>query len=222
MTAGLQIITLPIQTWAFKTAVVSQSLTSVQQLQKENNELRMQLTQMQEIQKDNQALHDQFQATTPAPQKLLPATIIGMQQHSLLIDKGEGDHIHLGDIVVVKNNLIGKITRTTAHLSQVMLLNDPATSFTAETEKTSAAGIVKSLDGGSIVFGNVVLSDKLEKNDVIITKGNLDLQGNGYPSGFIIGKIVSVDNEASNLFQAAKIQSLVDVSQLRMVFVMVR
>jgi len=221
LTAGLQMITLPIQQWTFGIRSKPTDIpASQQQLQEENSQLRVQLAQMQEVQKDNQALHDQFQTTTPTPQKLLPANVVGTQQNALLIDKGDQDAIHKGDVVVYKNNIVGKVASTTPHISLVTLLTDPSTSFTAETVKTSASGIVKAQDGGSIVLDNVVLTDKLEKNDIVITKGNLDMQGNGFPPELIVGKIISIDKQASSLFQSAKVQSLVSVGQLRMVFVM--
>lgn len=219
LTTGLQFITLPIQKWTFGSQS-QEMLTPQQQLQQENNQLRAQLAKMQEIARDNQALHDQFQTTNPSPQQLLPADIIGMQQNTMIIDKGNQDKVHAGDVVVVKDNLIGKVTKTTAQSSLVTLLSDESTSFTAKTAKTQAAGIVLAPAGGSIILGNVVLTDKLEKNDVVMTKGDLDLQGHGFLPDLVVGKIVSIDKQASSLFQAAKLQSLVDVSQLRMVFVM--
>ena len=77
LTAGLQTITLPIQQWAFGMNLRPTGIaTSQDQLQQENNQLRTELAQMQELKKDNQALHDQFQTTTPSPQKLLPAAVI--------------------------------------------------------------------------------------------------------------------------------------------------
>jgi len=221
VTVGLQFITLPIQRLVFgMNFQPTNAPTSIQQLQEENNQLRVQLAQMQEMQKDNQALHDQFETTTPAPQKLLPADIVGTQQNALILDKGEEDAVHVGDVVVYKNNLIGSITRTTPHVALVTLLSDPSTSFTATTTKTSANGIVTSEDGGAIVFGNVVLTDKLEQNDIVETKGSMAVDGKGYPQQLIVGKIVSINKQASSLFQSAKLQSLVNLSQLRMVFVM--
>lgn len=216
-----QFITLPLQRVVFMSNVQSSSsLTSSQYLQQENNELHSELAQMQEVQQDNQALHDQFATSNPSSQKLLPAHVIGVQQNALFIDKGENDNVHIGEVVVVKNNLIGTITRITPHISQVMLLNDPSTSLTAQDIKTSAVGIVSSIDGGVIVFGNVELTDKLSQNDLVVTKGSQNLQGQGYPPGLVVGKIVSVDKQASSLFQAGKLTSLVDFSHLTMVFVM--
>jgi rod shape-determining protein MreC len=177
---------------------------------------------MNELEKDNQALHDQFATTSPEPQKLLPADVIGIQGSSLFIDKGSSDNLKNGGVVVFENNVIGKITRVTPHISQVTLLSDSSTSFTAQTAKTAANGIVSAIDGGTIIFGNVILSDKLEKNDLVVTKGDEDLQGNGYPPQLIVGKIISVDKQASSLFQTAQIESLVDLSQVRIVFVITK
>jgi rod shape-determining protein MreC len=222
LTQGLQTLTLPVQEFIFRITVPATAHTSNQQLQTENNLLRAQLAQMQEIQKDNQALRDQFETTTPDPQKLLPANVIGFRQNAILIDKGLLDAVHTGDVVVFTDNLIGSVTQSTPHISLVTLLTDPSTSFTAQTSKTAAVGIVKAQDGGIITFDNVVLTDKLEKNDVVVTKGSLNIHGKGYPSGLIVGKIVSIDKQASSLFQSAKIQSPVDVSQLRIVFVEIK
>lgn len=221
LTAVLQTVTLPLQQWTVgMTLKPTGTMTPQEELQQENNQLRGELAQMQELKKDDQALHDQFKTTTPAPQKLLPAGVIGVQDTYLLIDKGSVDGIRLGDVVVVQDNLIGSVAKVTPHISQVVLLSDPSTSFTAQSAKTSANGIVRSIDGGTVIFTNVVLSDKLEQNDIILTKGDRDAQGHGYPPKLIVGKIISVDKQASSLFQAAKIESLVNLSQVRMVFVM--
>jgi rod shape-determining protein MreC len=220
----LQSITLPLQRWTFSSLSqpTSRQLSSQQELQQENDGLRMQLAQMQEIQNDNKALHDQFQITTPAPKSLVPASIVGVRDDTMLLDKGSADNIKQDDIVVVKENLIGKITQTTAHISVVTLITNPAISFTAKTTKTNAIGVIKSQGGDTIILDNVVLSDKLAQNDMIVTKGDLDIHGNGYPPNLIVGKIVSINKKASNLFQSAKVESLVDFSNLQMVFVMTK
>ena len=106
MSGILQFVTLPIQKIVSTTTLQpTGALSSQQQLQQENNDLRTQLAHMQEVQKDNQALHDQFLITNPQSQKLLPADVVGIQQNALFIDKGESDNVYTGEVVVVKNNL---------------------------------------------------------------------------------------------------------------------
>jgi rod shape-determining protein MreC len=66
---------------------------------------------------------------------------------------------------------------------------------------------------------NVVLSEKLEKDDLVRTKGDVDERGQGFPPDLIVGKIISVNKQPSALFQSAEVKSLVDFSRLSTVFV---
>lgn len=196
----------------------SQELTA---LKAENGKLLLQISKQKSLEKENQALRDQFETTSPSSKKLLPAQIIGIHDEELMIDKGTSDKVSVGNIIVVKDNLIGKVVRASSHLSVVELLRHPHTSFTAETVKTSALGVIRGGDG-SVLLVNVVLSDKLEKNDLVKTKGDSDKEGNGVPPGLIVGKIISVNKKASALFQQAEIRSLVDISQEKIVFVLIQ
>jgi len=125
LTGALELITLPIQRMMFAASTASPTINpSVQELQQENSQLRQQLAQLEEIKSDDTALHDQFQTTTPAPQKLLPADVVGLQQNALIIDKGQNDNVKVGDVIVLKNNLIGTVGKTTPMLSLVTLLSE--------------------------------------------------------------------------------------------------
>jgi rod shape-determining protein MreC len=105
-------------------------------------------------------------------------------------------------------------------MSGIYLLTDKELSFTGKTTKNSVTGVVKGVGGGRIFFGNVVLADKLDKNDTVTTKGDITGDGGGYPPDLIVGKITSVSKKDSALFQTAELKSLVDFSKLRIVFVM--
>ena len=70
------------------------------------------------------------------------------------------------------------------------------------------------------VLENVLLSDKLQTGDTVISKGDIGKDGEGFPPGLVVGRIISVNKKASALFQSAEVESLVDVTRLKMVFVM--
>lgn len=217
----LQYITVPIQSWMF-TTISPQALNisqSEDSLREENNALRTQLAKMQELERDNNALRDQFETTSPHPRDLLPAMVIGTNQDQLFVDKGEQDVVGKGDIVVVNDNIIGKVEKVSPRVAVVRLISHPTTSFTAQTAKTAAIGVIKAQGGESITLENVVLSDKLEKNDLVKTKGDLDEQGGGFPPDLIVGKVISVSKKDSNLFQVAQVKSLVDFNRLEIVFI---
>jgi rod shape-determining protein MreC len=220
-------VTLPLQRFTFHT-IHHESLTD-DKLRKENLSLQTKLAEQDELEKENQALRDQFHTTNPPPSKLLPATIVGMtgfipgesSVDEMIIDKGRSDGVKAGNVVVVKDNLIGRIVQTSEHLSIVHMVTHDGISFTAKTMHTSALGVIKGKGGGEVLLDNVVLSDKLEKNDLVMTKGDIDDKGLGYPPDLIVGKIVSVNKKASNLFQTAEVESLIDFSKLSMVFVVI-
>lgn len=202
--------------------------TKLLQLQNENVTLHVQLAHDQALKNDDAALRDQFQTTTPVSQSVLSAIIIGMPEfipgvvfpENLIIDKGSDDGLHNKDTVIYKNMLVGQITMITLHAAQVTLLTNPQSSFTASSLTTNANGIIKGMGNGQMILDNVLLSDSLKTGDMVVTKGDQNIQQKGFPPGLIIGKISSVEKNPSSLFQRAKVQSLVDITKLHMVFVM--
>jgi rod shape-determining protein MreC len=213
-------LTVPIQRFAFTSFHFGNNHTSEDTLREENAKLLTQLAKQKEIEKENQALHDQFQVEHPSPQELLPATVIGNNDDQLILDKGSADGIKKGSVIVFKDNLIGKVIQVSKHISVVQLVTNPAILFTAQTAGTHSLGVVKGAGGGAILFGNVVLSEKVQKGDIIQTKGDVDAKGKGFPPDLIVGKVISVNKKASALFQTAEVQSLVDFTKLKIVFVM--
>lgn len=216
----LQAVTTPIQRWVYTSvSTMPMMVQSEDMLLQENNDLRIRLAKYQEMERDNKALRDQFKTTNPNPRNVLPATIIGVNENQLFLDKGQEDNVQQDDIVVLKDTLIGKVEKVSPHVAIVTLITHPLTSFTAETAKTLAIGVVKAQGGDTITLENVVLSDKLEKDDLVMTKGDVDEKGGGFPPNLVVGKVVSVNKKASNLFQSAQVKSLVDFNKIRMVFV---
>ncbi|MEK7571902.1 MAG: rod shape-determining protein MreC [Patescibacteria group bacterium] len=197
-------------------------------LKEENRKLRTQLVQQSELKKENEAFRDQFAKTTLPAKKLIPATVIGLLEFipgesvstKMVIDKGSADGIIVGDVVVSEENLLGRVQQASVHLSIVSLISNHDSVITAKTQKTNALGLIQGQDSPSLLLGNVILSDKLEKNELVLTKGDVDQKGEGYPPDLIIGKIVSVNKKASDLFQGAQVQSLVDFLTLETVFIL--
>ncbi|MBI2034978.1 MAG: rod shape-determining protein MreC [Candidatus Levybacteria bacterium] len=201
--------------------------SSVEQLEKENRILVQKLIDKEKIEKDNIALRSQFQTTYPEAITLLPAAVIGMKSFvpgisvpdGLILDKGSQDNVHAGDVVVYENILIGRVAKVSLHLSLIYLMTGKDTSITVKTAKTGALGLIKG-QGKDMVLDNVLLSEKLEISDMVVSKGDVAIDGTGVPPDLIIGKIVSIDKKTSELFQTAKIESIVDVTKLSMVFIL--
>jgi len=189
-------------------------------LKNENRMLRVQLVKQKELEKDVAALRDQFVTTRLSSKTLLPAFIIGMPTFlpgvtsvdKIYIDKGNIDHVKIGDKVVFKDNLLGRIEKVSPGLSVVELLNHKDFSETARTLKTDAAGIIKGSGNKNMILSSVSLTDTLQAGDTVITNKDDPL---------VIGKIISVNKKASSLFQSAEVWSLLDITKLKIVFVLI-
>ena len=228
-TGFLEQMTVALQRTVFVTVSASsqKEQTAEQKLVEENKQLLLQLAKQKELEKENQALRDQFQTSKISSRKLLPAQVVGRPSFipgessvtEFVIDKGEADGLKEGAIVVYKDSLIGRIVQLSSHLAVVRLVTDAQMLLTAKTMKTSALGVLKGQGGETMLLENVVLSDKLEQNDLVQTKGDVDKTGDGFPPDLVIGKIISVKKVSSALFQVAEVRSLVNFSHLDMVFV---
>lgn len=194
-------------------------------LKKENRRLFLKIVEQKKLEEEIAALKDQFQISAPVSQRLMSAKIIGApsfipglsEPENLIIDKGTKDHIYLGQPVIVGNNLVGKITAASFFVSKIDLLINKSISVIGKTQETGAIGLVKG-SGSEIILDNVLLSDNLAINDVVLTKGEITLDGKGVPGNLIIGKIISIEKKPSALFQKAGLKSSLDLTRLSTVF----
>lgn len=188
-------------------------------LQKQNAILIKQLKNYKVLQQENNALKDQFQSNSSKTLNLLPSIIIGAPLGTYLIDKGKQDGVKIGQAVIINDMVVGKIIRISSTISMVNLVSHPSFSTTVKDLETNALGVVKGIENGEILLDNVLLSEKLNVNETIVTKGDMDMQGAGFPPNLIIGKVVSIDRKPSALFQTAKVKSPIDFSRLSTVFI---
>jgi len=230
--AFLKDIFAPVQALTYQTFVRITDFgqnPQIESLKAQNFALTQKLVDQNKLVGDNKALRDQFQTENPKSTNLAPADVVGAPgfipglsvPEVLILDRGINDGVKVGDAVVYENNLVGKITQVTANLASVTLLTNSSSLFTAKTLDTQAQGVVKGQGGGEAILDNVVLSDNLKKDDLVLTKGDTSIQNGGFPSDLTVGKIISISKNPSDLFQKAEIQTLLDFSKLGKVFVVV-
>ncbi len=219
LTGAFENVTVPLQKAVFGIVHNPQKDTSeTSKLREDNIKLTSERAKQKELLKENQALRDQFQTSSPSPRKLLPVKVIGMRGSQMTIDKGKNHGVEVRAPIVYKDNIIGQVEEASSNVALIGIISYGA-SFTGKTLDSEAQGVVKG-QNGSMLLDNVVLSEKLEKDNLVVTKGDVDNPaGQGIPPGLVVGKIVSVNKKESNLFQTAEIKSLVDFSRLETVFV---
>lgn len=182
--------------------------------------------QYEKLRKENAALLDQFQTAYPKNQDLLLAVVLGAPEFipnvsfpsEFIIDKGKRDAVVIGQGVVYKNNVIGKIRTVSQSVSVVNLITNTSFSLPAKTAKTRALGLLRGSGNDTMLFENVLLSEELRIGDLVVTIGDINQKGIGLPPDLVIGKILSIDKKPSALFQAARVQTLVDLQRVTNVF----
>lgn len=203
-----------------------QSSSELDTLKKEIVVLQTQLAKDQIAMNDNTALRDQFHSTVLPSTFLLPGRIVGKSglasQDFFIVDKGEKNSVGAGMVVVYQDNLVGQIAQTTNYFAKVDTVTNPDISFSAQDLTSHALGVIRGKGNGQILLDNVLLSDTIKNGDLVVTTGNQDIHGKGYPPNLVVGKIVSIEKNPSALFQTAQIQSFLSFSSLYMVFIKVQ
>ena len=226
----IQAVLSPFQAIVYGTfANISASSESsdLKTLKEENANLIKELVDQNKNNEDIKALKDQFQTQNPRSSLLSEANVIGAPSfipsvsvpEILILDRGENDGVRVGNAVIYKDNLVGKVIKTSKYISAVMLVTNSSFSFTAKTLSTNGLGVVKGQGRGGIILDNVLLSDSLKKDDLVLTKGDINQNGEGLPPDLVVGKITSISKNPSDLFQKADVQSSLDFTNLSKVFI---
>lgn len=195
--------------------------------EKKSTDVQGQL-QLKKLKEDTAALRDQFETAVVPSTHLVPARIVSepgflpgkTAVEEIIIDQGINSGIKPGMVVVYKNNLIGSVVKVTNAFSQVLVVSNKTISLSAKTLTTKTLGVVKGQGNGDILLDNVLLNQDLKINDMVVTSGNLDLKGMGYPPDLVVGKIIGVEKDPTALFQKASVTSIIDITKLSMVFVL--
>lgn len=199
----------------------------IERLKRENLELVSKLVDQKKLEEENAALLSQFQTQDVRVDNLLPARIVGAPGFipgvttppNLIVDKGEKDNVKVGQSVVFKNNLIGKVIKVSYYLSKVELVTNTSFAFPIETEN-GASGIVRGRGEDKMTLDNVLPSENLKIGDLVLTKGDMNIEGIGIPRNLIVGKIQSIEKVPTAIFQKAEVKSLIDFNKLLIVFIL--
>jgi len=202
---------------------------AIKKLTEENMSLKEELSKEKNIINENIALKSQFETASENSKNLLPSKVIGFPgfipgislPDYLIIDKGLRSGVVKGDAVISNNFLVGKIVETYPDFSRVELITNEKSTFTSKVAgKKDLNGIIRGQGKDNLILDNVLLNQEIKKGDDVLTKGDKDEKGKGYPPDLMVGKIINVEKNQSDLFQRAEVISPVDFKNLEMVFVM--
>lgn len=181
------------------------------QLLSENAKLRQHLAEL-----ETQVSQEQFLG--PKTYNLIPARPVGLSRY-LKIDKGADSGIKVGQAVVFKDNFVGRIVAITLKSANIQLLEDPDSKVAAFSQgiEGRAKGILIGQFGKETVVDKILHEEKINEGDLVYSEGT-----EGFlPRGLILGKVIQVLERENEVFKQAKVETVFDIRDLELVFVIV-
>jgi len=185
------------------------------ELQNKVSGLETQLIQMQQQLQELQVLSSllDFARSNPESQ-YVAASVIGRDPVPFLrfiqIDRGSDDGLRHGMPVVTQQGLVGRIDAVTAGAARVQLITDSNTAVNVRLESSGIEAMLVGSVTGEVSLQQVPQGLTLTPGELILTSG----LGGNYPSGIVVGQVVTVRKRENDLFQTASIQPAVDLTNL--------
>jgi len=148
----------------------------------------------------------------------------GAFTQAIVIAAGANNGVRANDPVVTADGLVGVVTRVTSGTARIQLLTDEEAAASAIDLRTSATGIVRHSRGTreTLVLDRVRKQDVVRRGNEIVTAGwRAGELSSLYPKGIPIGKVTSVGQTDTDLYQQVQVDPYVDFGALDAVIVLV-
>lgn len=135
----------------------------------------------------------------------------------ITIDKGSDDGISQGMPVISADGLVGRISNTSNHSSQVTLITDREMAVGAIIQNSrETRGIIEGMgESNSLRMINIPYYSKVRKYERVVCSGLSEF----YPKGIQIGYVQAIKKEANGLLLSATITPVVDFNKLEEVLI---
>ncbi len=157
----------------------------------------------------------------PEDQEYVTCDVIGRDAtgfvRAIQIDCGRRDGVEMLDPVVTELGLVGRVTKLSATGAEVLLVNDPTSNVNARLQTTREDGIVKGQIGGDLVMSFIPIDAEVREGDLVVTNG----LGQMLPADLLVGQVLNVSLSSNELYQEARVRSLVDFDRLEIVQVII-
>jgi rod shape-determining protein MreC len=194
----------------------------------ENRELHQRLanlelenTQLRGLSVENQRLRAVLDLPQVKQRALVPVEVLALTGEpypaAATLSGGLKQGIHLGDAVVTREGLVGRVSEVYGTLSRVALLTDPIAAVACEVESTGVLGVLRfsTTPSPRLLLTGVPFSDTVLVGQRLLTSG----YSRRYPRGIPVGRVVKVRTDAGGLTQAIEVNPEARMSRLRHVFV---
>ena len=179
---------------------LNQQTKSEAQLRRENTSMQAELLQAQvrlqklsELSAENTRLRGLLDTPLIIDGRMEIAEVIGTDadplRHIIIINRGEANHLKVGQTVLDDKGIMGQIINVYPHSSRVMLLSDKEHSLSVRLESSGMRAIVTGTgDLGHLKMEYVPTSANIKVGDKVYSSG----LGQHFPAGYLVGSVSKV------------------------------
>lgn len=172
-------------------------------LMRENEDLHLQhendaaqLLQMQSLLQENQQLRKLFELPLRNEFQTQVAEIVYAERdvfkRRVLVNKGEGDHIQPGQVVMDDTGIVGQVTRVYPLLSEVTLITEKDHVVPVQVLRNGLRTILfGSGDTSQLSLRYMPATADIQNDDILVTSG---IDGT-YPAGIPVAKVINIERD---------------------------
>ncbi len=200
-------------------------LRQLQQLQSENQELRIRSMHGEEAARENARFRQYFAWQKQVPWKLKLGRVVGRDPanwwRTIKIDLGTRDGVTANCPVLTPLGLVGRVSEASYAQSQVVLLGDPDCRVAVKIEEPPhehgviAPASSNPLDTSLVDLSYLSRTSQLKAGQKVVTSG----LGGIFPTGIQVGQVVDFRKVDYGLYSEARVKLAVEMNTLEEVWV---
>jgi rod shape-determining protein MreC len=202
-------------------------IAEVEQLRRENEELKLQVAEAKEVERENEVLRKAVSWQPRIPWRRRLARVVSRDPanwwRTLQIDAGTRDGIVSNLPVVTPDGLVGRIDEVGLFTSRVVLLGDPKCKVAAivDSPTRDTKGVIMPGEA-SILDESIVEMRYLTANSTAIPGQKVHTSGLGgiFPKGIPIGEIIRTNSVDFGLYMEAQVKLSANLNELEEVWVL--
>ena len=179
------------------------------------------LQRYESLEQENERLKQILNAASNLDNKVEITRIISVNvnpyRHTIVIDKGERDGVHEGQVLLDADGVIGQILHTNFLTSEAILISDSDHALPVEINRNGLRTIV--LGNGSYTKLDVPYipnNTDIEIGDLLVTSG----LGGKFPSGYPVAKVEFIESDLSEQFYKVSAKPIAYLNQVREVMLL--
>jgi len=194
----------------------------------ENRELHERLTtlelenaRLRDVGTENDRLRAELALPEVRAHKLVPVEVLALTGEpypaAATLSAGRREGFKIGDAVLTRDGLVGRLTEVYPNLSRAVLLTDPNAAVACEVESTGVLGVLRftAVPSPRLLLTGVPFSDTVMVGQRILTSG----YSRRYPRGIPVGRVAHLGRDANGLTQSIEVMPAARLSRLRLVLV---